>query len=85
MKPNDSTPEGWDEATVALIYAVEDVTRQQGLARAQQALASALWRAIARHPSFAMTADFETMEVVINEGGRALSVRVRMFPPRGGA
>jgi hypothetical protein len=88
MKPIELNPYGWDQGTVDLIFAIEQVTRQHGLARAQQALASALWRATARHPSFAMTADFETMEIAIKEGGRTLTVSVRMFspkPPREGA
>ncbi len=82
LERGDLFPCGWDQATVDLIFAIETVTREHGLARAQQALASALWRATARHPSFAMTVDFEAMEVVINDGGRTLSVRVRMFPPK---
>lgn len=79
--PEAHTPWGFDRATVELIFAIERLTREHGLSRAQTALASALWRATARHPSLASTVDFEAVEIRIHDGGRALSVQVRMFPP----
>lgn len=84
-----SSERSYDEAlglapgTLALIHEVEAVAGRVGLAQRQQVLAFALWRTTARHPSFAMTADFEVDQLVVREGGRDIRAEVRVFPPKG--
>lgn len=73
---------GFAAGTIALVRDIERVANRVGMAQKQQALASALWRTVAQHPSFLLTADFCVEQLVLRQGGRDLSAEVRMFPER---
>jgi hypothetical protein len=71
---------GLDAATFRLLHAIELVTREHGLARAQRALACALWRKTASHPSLQMSVDFDLCRIVLADGGRAVRLELETFP-----
>lgn len=73
---------GMDPHTVALVFELERVLQRHGLARQQHALASALWRVVARHPCLRMTEDFIVGRLVLTDGGRRIAFEADVFPPR---
>ena len=75
-------PSGLDPQTLALVYELEQIGRSHDLARVQQALGVALWRATMRHPALAFAVDFELHMLRLCDGGQRLFFETTVFPPR---
>lgn len=79
VSPNVS---GLGPLTYRLLVSLEQVTDGHELARIQQALGVALWRAVQRNPAIAMTVDFDTERLELTDGGRRLHLTAGVFPPK---
>lgn len=75
---------GHPNEVLRLIERIERLAEGQGNGVIQRALAAALWRVTVRHPSVASCEDRETAAIVVRDGGRLLTLELRLFPSHGG-
>jgi hypothetical protein len=68
---------------VELVFELERVVANVRLPLAQQALASAVWRAVNRTAGLRAGAEFCLDKVTLSHGGRAVRPELVLFPPEG--